>query len=131
VVFVVVGIAGFIATGFDDFAAHDTGEKILIFEVNPLHNIVHLALGVLGLALLWRLRGTLSYGIIVAVGYGAAFIYGLVAIDKSWDFLSLNWEDNWLHLGLAALGLVIAALAARDIRAYDDREHAADRAGRS
>jgi len=25
VVFVVVGIAGFIATGFDDFAAHDTG----------------------------------------------------------------------------------------------------------
>jgi hypothetical protein len=120
VVFVAVGVAGFIATGFDDFAAHDTGEKVLIFEVNPVHNLVHLVLGLVGLALVWRLRGALTFGLLVAIGYGAAFVYGLFAIGNDWDFLSLNWEDNWLHLGLAAVGLAIAGLAVRDLRADDD-----------
>jgi len=42
-VFVLVGLAGFAITGFDNFASHDTMEHLLIFEINPLHNIVHLA----------------------------------------------------------------------------------------
>jgi len=50
-VFIVVGVAGFFVTGFNDFASHDTMKELLIFEVNPLHNIVHLVLGLIGLAL--------------------------------------------------------------------------------
>lgn len=115
VLFIAVGIAGFVVTGFDDFAEHDTGETLIGFEVNPLHNIVHLVLGLIGLGLVWRVRGALTYGVLVAVGYGAAFVYGLFALDEDWDFLSLNEADNWLHLGLAVLGLIIAALAYRDI----------------
>jgi hypothetical protein len=115
VIFVAVGVAGFFVTGFDDFAEHNTEEHLLGFEVNPLHNIVHLALGLIGLALIWKLRGALTYGLIVLIGYGAALIYGLAAVGEDWDFLSLNTADNWLHLALAVLGLVIAALAYRDI----------------
>jgi hypothetical protein len=115
IAFIGVGIAGFVVTGFDGFADHDTMEHVLIFEVNPLHNIVHLALGLAGLALFRQVRGVLTYGIIVAVAYAGAFLYGLVALGTDWDVLSLNAEDNWLHLGLAALGAVIAAVAANEL----------------
>ena len=115
-VFVAVGIVGFAITGFDDFAHHHTGEELIIFEINPLHNIVHLALGLLAFALCWNRRGTLTYGMIVAGGYLGAFVYGLFAVDEDWDFLSLNQEDNWLHLGLAVLGAIIAGLAASEMR---------------
>jgi hypothetical protein len=114
-VFIVVGVAGFFVTGFGDFASHDTMKELLIFEVNPLHNIVHLALGLVGLALFRTVRGALTYGIVVAVAYGGAFIYGLIALGQEWDVLSLNAEDNWLHLGLAVLGAVIAAVAAYEL----------------
>ncbi len=120
-IFVIVGIAGFFVTEFDDFASHDTEEHLLWFEVNPLHNIVHLALGLIGLALLWKVRGALTYGLLVAIGYGAALIYGLAAVGEEWDFLSLNVEDNWLHLALTVLGIIIAALAFRDVGAASAR----------
>lgn len=122
IIFIVVGVAGFFVTGFDDFAGHNTMKLLLIFEVNPLHNIVHLALGVVGLALFSRIRGALTYGIIVAVAYGGAFLYGLVALGKEWDVLSLNTEDNWLHLGLALLGAVIAAIAAKELSPSTGRD---------
>src|SRR3954470_2617886 len=114
-VFIVVGVAGFFVPGFNDFASHDTMKELLIFEVNPLHNIVHLVLGLIGLALFRQVRGALTYGIIVAVAYGGAFIYGLIALGQEWDVLSLNAEDNWLHLGLTVLGIAIAAVAAYEL----------------
>jgi hypothetical protein len=123
-VFVVVGVAGFFVTGFDDFAAHHTGEELLIFEVNPLHNVVHLALGALAFALCWTRRGALTYGLVVFAGYAAALVYGLFAVDETWDFLSLNPEDNWLHLALAALGAVIAAIAAAELQSDRGRARA-------
>jgi Domain of unknown function (DUF4383) len=42
--------------GFDDFASH-TDETLLGFEVNPLHNIVHIVVGIAGLVLT-RTAGT-------------------------------------------------------------------------
>jgi hypothetical protein len=116
IVFVAIGVAGFFVTGFEDFAQHDTGDTIMGFEVNPLHNTVHLVLGVLGLALFMSIRGSLTYGLITAIGYGATFVFGLFAIGEEWNILSLNTADNWLHLGLTALGVVIAALAAYELR---------------
>jgi NADH:ubiquinone oxidoreductase subunit 6 (subunit J) len=121
IAFIGVGLAGFVVTGFSDFAVHDSMKHVLIFEVNPLHNIVHLALGIVGLALFRRTRGALTYGIIVAAAYAGAFIYGLFAVGTEWDVLSLNWEDNWLHLGLAALGGLIAGLAAYELSRGADR----------
>jgi hypothetical protein len=125
IVLTAVGIAGLVETGFDNFAAHDAGEEILGFHVNPLHSIVHLVLGGLGLVAWMRRPWALAYGTLTLVGYGAAAIYGVFAIDEEWDFLALNEADNWLHLGLAALGLVIAALAYWEMR-NDERYLAVD-----
>ena len=111
VAYVLVGVLGFFVTGFDDFAGV-TGEKLLgIFEVNPLHNVVHLLIGFGGLAL-WRRRDTArAYGGALVAGYGLTFAYGvLVDKDSAANFLSLNAADNGLHLVSALAGVAIVAL---------------------
>ncbi|KGH47049.1 hypothetical protein IN07_09250 [Modestobacter caceresii] len=109
VVYTLVGIVGFFITGFDDFAEH-TDETILGFGINPLHNIVHLVIGLAGIALARKLSTARTYGWLLVVGYGAAFVYGLFAAgeDDSLNFLSINWADNWLHLASVLAGLAIA-----------------------
>ena len=111
-IYLLIGIIGFFITGFDDFFGH-TDKTLLGFEINGMHNVVHLVIGVAGLVLARTLAGARSYGWLLAVGYGAAFVYGLFATDKDWDFLSLNWADNILHLATALVGLVIALLPVR------------------
>lgn len=108
-VYTLVGIAGFFVTGFDNFTAPD-GELLLGFEVNPLHNIVHLLIGVLGLALWNRLGQARTYGWILVVAYLPTFLYGLAVAgtEQPANFLALNTADNWLHALSAAAGLVIA-----------------------
>jgi hypothetical protein len=89
-VYTLIGILGFFITGFDNFAA-ETDKTLLGFEINPLHNLVHLAIGLAGLALWRRLDTARTYGWLLAAGYGLAFLYGLFAAGNSdINFLSLN-----------------------------------------
>ena len=107
-VYTLVGIAGFFVTGFENFAS-ETDKTLAGFEINPLHNIVHLAIGLAGLALWRRLDTARTYGWLLAAGYGLAFLYGLFAAGNSdVNFLSLNGADNGLHLVSAAAGVAIA-----------------------
>jgi hypothetical protein len=107
-VYTLVGVLGFLVTGLEDFAA-ETDKTLLGFELNPLHNIVHLAIGLAGLALWRRLDSARLYGWLLAAGYGAAFVYGLLAAgNRDINFLSINGADNGLHLVSAIAGLAIA-----------------------
>ena len=118
-VYLLVGIVGFFVTGFSNFFAHDTNQTLLGFEINGMHNLVHIVIGVAGLVLGRTLAGARTYGWVLAVGYGAAFVYGLLAMGKEWDFLSINTADNVLHILTALVGLVIALMPVRN--AVDSR----------
>ena len=107
-IYLLVGVVGFFVTGFDDFFAHDTNQTLLGFEINGMHNVVHIVIGVAGLLLGRTLAGARTYGWLLAIGYGAAFVYGLIAIGETWDFLSINAADNVLHVLTAIVGMVIA-----------------------
>ena len=112
-VYTLVGILGFFITGFENFAA-ETDKTLLGFEINPLHNLVHLTIGLAGLALWRRLDTARTYGWLLAIGYGATFIYGLFAAGNSdSNFLSINGADNGLHLVSAIAGVAIALWPAR------------------
>jgi hypothetical protein len=107
-VYTLVGILGFLVTGLEDFAA-ETDKTLLGFELNPLHNLVHLVIGLAGLALWRRLDSARLYGWLLAAGYGATFVYGLLAVgNRDINFLSINDADNGLHLVSAIAGLAIA-----------------------
>ena len=114
VLYTLVGLAGFLVTGFENFAS-ETGQTLVGFEVNPLHNIVHLLIGLAGVAMWKRLDTTRTYGWLLAIGYGAVFVYGLFAVgNEDLNILSLNGADNGLHIVSALAGLAIALWPARD-----------------
>lgn len=109
VVYLIVGIIGFFWTGFDNFADNSQHEMLLgLFMINPLHNIAHIAVGLVGLASFRTLTGARTYGWLLAGLYAVLFVYGLIAAGKSWDFLNINAADNVLHIATAVVGLVIA-----------------------
>jgi Domain of unknown function (DUF4383) len=113
VVYLLIGIVGFFITGFDNFADNGQHEMLLGFMINPLHNIVHIVIGVAGLLLARTLAGARTYGWLLFAGYALAFVYGLFAVGKSWDVLNLNGADNVLHVATAVVGLVIALAPVR------------------
>ena len=108
-VYLLIGLLGFFVTGFSGFAEHDHERTLLGFAVNPLHNIVHLLVGALGLAMWKRDDSARKFGWILFVLYGLTFIYGLVAANnESINFLNINGADNVLHILSALAGLAIA-----------------------
>lgn len=120
-VFLLVGILGFIpgiTTNLDDieFAGHESGAELLgIFQVSVLHNLVHLAFGVVGLWAARRGRSAVLYLLIGGALYLLLTVYG-VAVDHDHDanFVPVNTADDWLHLGLGVgmIGLGLALLTA-------------------
>jgi hypothetical protein len=119
-VFVAVGLLGFvpgITTNYDQltFAGHHSDAALLgIFKVSVLHNLVHLAFGVAGIALARTFNGARSYLIGGGVVYLVLFIYGLVIDhDSSANFVPVNDADNWLHLGLAVAMIALGAALGR------------------
>jgi hypothetical protein len=112
-IYLLVGIVGFFVTGFDHFADNSQHEMLLFFMINPLHNVVHILIGVVGLVLSRTPAGARTFGLLLAVGYGLAFVYGVIAVGQDWDFLNINWADNVLHIFSAVVGGVIYAGANR------------------
>jgi len=107
--FTLAGVAGFFVTGFDGWTAHQPDQTLLVFGVNPLHNVVHLLLGVAGLLLSRRDSHARGYGWLLAVGYGAVLVYGLVVAGQAeGNLLNINTADNWLHVVSVAAGLATA-----------------------
>jgi hypothetical protein len=108
-VYLLVGIAGFFITGFDNFTDHDHSQTLLGFAVNPLHNIVHIIIGAAGLALGWTRNGARLYGWLLGIGYGATAVYGFLVVNNpDTNILNINGADNWLHLISALAGFAIA-----------------------
>ena len=92
-----------------NFIGHDSEAKLLgIFQVNVVHNIVHLLFGVIGLAAARAWESSRLFLIGGGVIYLVLWLYGLVIdFGSAANFVSLNTADNWLHLflGLGMIGL--------------------------
>ena len=90
------------------------GANLILFEVNGIHNIVHLASGALGLAL-WRNPASAR---LFALGFGAVYllvtVLGFAMGTNVLGIIPINAADNVLHLTIAAVGLV-AGLASRTV----------------
>ena len=117
-VYIVVGLLGFLVTGGGGFIATDGGLLLGIFEVNPLHNIVHVAVGAV------LLIGGLSSvpaakGINTAVGavYLLLGIVGFFLVGTAANILALNTFDHFLHLASAIVLLGVGLGADRNTQA--------------
>ncbi|GAC1375122.1 MAG: DUF4383 domain-containing protein [Pseudarthrobacter sp.] len=102
-VYLLVGLAGFAVTSGVGFFA-TKGTDLIIFAVNPLHNIIHLAIGAaLLLAGLKSVPAARSVNTTVGGVYLLVGIVGLFLLDSAANIIALNGADNVLHLASAIL----------------------------
>ncbi|HWD01015.1 MAG TPA: DUF4383 domain-containing protein [Amycolatopsis sp.] len=127
VVFLVFGVIGFARTGFSNFTGHHVAE-FWRFSANPMNNLVHVVTGLVGLLLAFGPARARVFGWLLFLGYGVLFVWGLTItgvvsarlFENAGNPLDLKNADNWLHLGIAVLGLVIAMVAARRVVSWPE-----------
>ncbi|TNM69361.1 DUF4383 domain-containing protein [Streptomyces sp. NP160] len=109
-VYLLVGLVGFVLTGVTSWSMHNSA-TILLFQINPVHNVAHLGLG--AALLVGGLLGTeAARSVDRLVGF-VFLLLGLVGpfvMGGHMDPIALNSPDHALHLGTAAvlLGVVWA-----------------------
>ncbi|MGN7192207.1 MULTISPECIES: DUF4383 domain-containing protein [unclassified Curtobacterium] len=121
VVFLIVGIAGFIPgltmdMGSMSMAGHGSMALLLgLFQVSVLHNIVHLLFGVVGLLAARTATGARLYLLVGGIVYLVLFVYGLFTAGMMGgaNFVPLNSADNVLHAVLAVAMIVLGLLLPR------------------
>ena len=125
IVFLVVGIAGFVPGFLTPLDPADpsvavngsTGRLFGLFPVNSLHNLVHIAFGIWGLAAYRTLSASITYARAVAVIYGVLFIIGLIpGLNTLFGLVPLFGHDVWLHLLLAAVAAYFGFVAPKGQR---------------
>jgi uncharacterized protein DUF4383 len=112
--YLALGVAGFL-TPETASVGHETTRAVWIFSVTPLLNLVHAAVGVLGLLAATRRTGSVIYCWVLFVGFAGMTAYGVLATAFSTpeDPININWADNWLHGLTAVAGLVLGIVGAR------------------
>ena len=117
--FIVIGVLGFIPGATTDYgllewSGHHSGARLFgVFAVSGLHNVVHLASGVVGIALARTYAASRAYFLGGGLVYLALWLHGLFMNPaSSVNLLALNSADNWLHFGLGIsmvlLGVTLA-----------------------
>ncbi len=113
VVYLAVGLIGFVVTGFSGFVTSH-GNSLLGFDLNIFHNLVHLVIG-LSFIVVSRLPDvTITQGVLIGGGviYLAAALLGF--LDKL-PILAVNGSlapDNFLHLFSGAAAVAFGMLGA-------------------
>jgi Domain of unknown function (DUF4383) len=107
IVLVGAGIVGFFYSS--DFGEPGEVDGVLgILDVNGWHNVVHIATGLIGLAVAGSYGNARAYAIGLGAVYVAIAIWGFIIGngESILGFIPVNTEDNFLHLliGIAGLG---------------------------
>ena len=105
------GILGFIVdSAFDTGNGVDGGKLLGIFEVNGIHNLVHIASGLLLLAASPKRASAKTIALLFGIVYGAVALIGLIDGSDVFGLIPVNPADNILHIALSLVG-ILAALA--------------------
>jgi len=106
-VFIVVGVLGFTVAGGMQMGDPASAPKLLgLFPVNLLHNVVHIAIGVWGLAAGRAYSTAVAYCKLVGFVYLALAALGFV-IPDAFGLIPIGGNDIWLH---CLLGVVLVAV---------------------
>src|SRR5438045_9347338 len=101
IVFISAGVAGFMP------ALTTNGALLGMFEVDTIHNMVHIVSGVLAIMAATSLRLTKLYFLIFGIIYIVVAILGFV---RGGDLLLMhvNMADNFLNLCIGIVSILLA-----------------------
>ncbi|HIK14043.1 MAG TPA: DUF4383 domain-containing protein [Leptolyngbyaceae cyanobacterium M33_DOE_097] len=126
ILFVLIGIAGFIPELVqpplaDPDVVHlgytqGYGYLMGLFPINVLHNIVHLAVGLLGILASISWDSSRLYSGALALFYGSLTIFGLIpATQTTLGLIPIFGNDIWLHASTAAIATYFGFIATPDL----------------
>ena len=113
-VYALIGVLGFFVT--DEFTGGTAEDKLILFPVNHLHNIVHLLIGGWWLAASRTAAGAKQANTIIGATYLLVAVLGFLGLEFMATLLNIQGSgsaDNFLHLASGALALYFG-LAADD-----------------
>jgi Domain of unknown function (DUF4383) len=138
IIFLVVGIAGFIpglvtdtapvtgaAPGSPDAAAttdviHTHGYLLGLFPVNALHNLFHIAWGIFGVAAYRGFSGTRIFARATAIVYGLFTLMGLIpGLNTTFGLVPLYGHDVWFHALIAIAAAYFGFARPADVETVD------------
>lgn len=96
-----VGVLGFVP------GVTSGGMLLGIFEVDTLHNVIHLATGLAALAAAYGLYSTRLFFQVFGVVYAIVAVVGFIQGDTVLGLITTNMADHALHLLLAAVFLYV------------------------
>ena len=124
VVYVILGIVGFLpgivqvpVPGMPIMRV-DIGYGLLLglFPVNALHNVVHLAVGVVGLLCYRSGRAARTFARGLAIFYGLLAVMGLIGgLNTVFGLVPLFGNDVWLHALTALIAVYFGWFAPTDV----------------
>jgi hypothetical protein len=112
-VYTLVAIAGFFVS--DTFAKR-TDDDLLGFQVNHLHNLTHLVIGLALLAASRRHDSARKTNLTIGAVYLLLAVAGPIIQDTSANVFALNGADHVLHLLSGALLVGVALFADKNAR---------------
>jgi hypothetical protein len=101
IVFLAVGVLGYVPGITQD------GMLLGIFEVDGLHNIIHILSGLAAVAAAYGLYAPRLYFQVFGAVYGLVAVLGFVQGDTVMGLIMVNMADNLLHVVIAAAALYI------------------------
>jgi hypothetical protein len=108
IAFIFGGVAGFMP------AFTTNGALLGIFQVDSMHNIIHIVSGVIAIMAATSYKSAKLYFLI----FGAIYtVIAIVGFARGGDLfmMQVNTADNFLHLGIGVLSLLIGFYAAKRI----------------
>ncbi len=130
IIYTLVGLAGFLVTGDVAFVGQE-GDPLVVFDVNGLHNIVHLLIGVVLIGASRRTDTARSANVAIGGVYLLLGVLGPFINGTAVDVIGLNSADHVLHLvsGAALLGTGLVADKEARSRVWRSSDRSASRAG--
>jgi hypothetical protein len=110
VVALLIGILGFVPGISSGYAG--SGFLLGIFAINPLHNVIHILTGLIGIFAGYYAAGAYArtYALVFGVVYALVTILGFTPLVMDGSLLGLipiNMADNVLHIAISASALLV------------------------
>lgn len=113
VVFLLIGVLGFMASGMSMEADIETAPRLFgLFPVNALHNVVHMAFGVWALLSARSVEGAIRFAKFGGAIYGILAALALVA-PTTFGLIPIGGHDIWLHALIAVVLYGVGVQASR------------------
>ena len=110
-----VGLLGFAFDSTFNTGEGTDGDKLIgIFEVNGIHNLVHIASGIALLALSPKRSTAKLAALTFGVVYGLVTIIGFIDGDTVLGIIPVNMADNFLHLAISGLAIAAGVVSSGD-----------------